>query len=217
MAWDNIPDWALQVASSILVTVKEKDPHTFFHCCRVGRGSRQLAKAMGLNEFEQAVLEFSGLFHDIGKVGIPDNILLKPGRLDRDEIEVMKAHPLKSAAILEPLSDNAFFRFLMPGVRYHHEKVDGTGYPFKLSGERIPLPARVVAVVDTFDAMTNVRSYRKGLPRDKILQELKDFANRQFDAQVVKIFLESLPHFENTAPGEIEKEEQVIARLLKVA
>ncbi|MGE0762078.1 MAG: HD-GYP domain-containing protein [Bdellovibrionales bacterium] len=217
MAWDDIPEWATQIANSILLTVKEKDPHTFYHCCRVGRGARQLAKAAGLNEFEQAVLEYSGLFHDVGKVGIPDNILLKPGRLDREEIEVMKAHPIKSAAIIDPLTHNPFFRFMLPGVRYHHEKIDGTGYPFGLVGDRIPLSARLVAVVDTYDAMTNVRPYRKPLPKDKVIQELKDFSGRQFDAQLVKVFLELLPHIERQDPDKTSQEEMVVASILKAA
>jgi HD-GYP domain-containing protein (c-di-GMP phosphodiesterase class II) len=217
VAWDDIPEWALKTANCILQTVKEKDPHTFFHCCRVGRGSRQLARAMGLNEFEQSVLEFSGLFHDIGKVGIPDNILLKPGRLDPAEIDIMKAHPVKSAAIIAPLSDNAFFRFLMPGVRYHHERIDGTGYPFGLAGERIPLPAKVIAVIDSYDAMSNVRPYRKPLSHDKVIKELKDFSGRQFDANLVKIFLEILPSIVKQKPDQLENDELVIARILKAA
>lgn len=215
--WDNIPEWATQVANSILLAVKEKDPHTFLHCCRVGRASRQLAKAMGLNEFEQAVLEYSGLFHDVGKVGIPDNILLKPGRLEATEIEIMKDHPLKSAAIIDPLTNNAFFRFMLPGIRYHHEKIDGTGYPFGLVADRIPLSARVVAVVDTYDAMTNVRPYRKPLAKDKVIHELKDFSGRQFDAQIVKTFLELLPHLEKADPAKTSQEEMVVAKILKVA
>lgn len=217
MAWDDIPAWATDVANSILRTVKEKDPHTFYHCCRVGRGSRQLAKAIGLNEFEQAVLEYSGLFHDVGKVGIPDNILLKPGRLDKEEIEVMKAHPVKSAQIIDPLSHSAFFRFMLPGVRYHHEKIDGTGYPFGLVGERIPLPARLIAVVDTFDAMTNVRSYRKALSKEKVIQELIDYSGSQFDTQLVKIFLEVLPHLEKAQPEKMGEDEVIIPAILKAA
>jgi HD-GYP domain-containing protein (c-di-GMP phosphodiesterase class II) len=110
MSWDDIPSWSADIAKAILLSVKEKDPHTFYHCLRVGRVSRQLAKAMGLNEFEQAVLEFSGMFHDIGKIGVPDHILLKPGKLDPHETEVMKSHPMKSSAIVEPLTKTAFFR-----------------------------------------------------------------------------------------------------------
>lgn len=216
MAWDDIPSWATDVANSILQTVREKDPHTFFHCCRVGRGSRKLAKAMGLNEFEQAVLEFTGLFHDIGKVGIPDDILLKPSKLTAEEVVVMKTHAEKSAAIIEPLTHVAFFRFTMPGIKYHHEKIDGSGYPFGLAGERIPLPARVVAVIDTFDAMTNARPYRNPIPIDKVIQELKDFSGTQFDSHMVKIFLELLPHL-NKDEEKQQKEEMVVSKILKAA
>ena len=91
MSWDDIPDWAVAEAERLLEEVRKVDEHTFHHCLRVGRGSRSLAKAMGLNEFEQAVMEFSGLFHDIGKAKIPAEILQKPSRLDRDEIEVIKS------------------------------------------------------------------------------------------------------------------------------
>ncbi len=216
MAWDDIPSWATEVANSILQTVKEKDPFTFYHCLRVGRMSRKLAKALGLNEFEQGVLEFSGLFHDVGKVGIPDEILLKPSRLNRDEVEVMKAHPVKSAQIVEPLGHNPFFRFTLPGIRYHHEKIDGTGYPFGLVGERIPLPARLVAVVDTFDAMSNARPYRKPIPVEKVIQELKDFSGTQFDTHMVKVFLEALPHWQKEKEEE-DKEEVAISHILRAA
>ncbi|MBX7232612.1 MAG: HD-GYP domain-containing protein [Bdellovibrionales bacterium] len=218
MSWDDIPDWSKQVANSLLVSVKEKDLHTFQHCCRVGRRARQLGKALGLNEFEQAVLEYSGLFHDVGKVGIPDQILLKPGRLDTSEIEVMKSHPLKSVSIIEPLSHNAFFRFIMPGIRYHHERMDGLGYPHGLSGENIPLNARIITVVDTFDAMTNARSYRKAIPLEKVELELKNFSGTQFDAQLVKTFLELLPHLHNEKTQHQEsKEEVVVSHILKAA
>lgn len=213
MSWNDIPSWANDVANSILQTVKKKDPFTFYHCCRVGMASRKLAKAMGLNEFEQAVLEYSGLFHDIGKVGVPDNILLKAGRLTNDEIEIMKAHPIKSAEIIEPLSHIPFFRFLLPGIRYHHERMDGAGYPFNLVGERIPLPARVIAVVDSYDAMSNKRPYREALSREKVIKELVDYSGSQFDANIVKIFIEALPYFQE----ETEEENLVISHVLKAA
>lgn len=216
VAWDDIPTWAADAANAILQTVKEKDEHTFFHCARVGRGARKLGRAMGLNEYEQAVLEFSGLFHDVGKVGIPDSILLKPGRLDKEEIDTMKSHPVKSVQIIEPLSHIPFFRFLIPGIRYHHEKIDGSGYPFGLVGERIPLMARVISVIDTFDAMSNTRPYRKGLPLDRVKQELIDFSGTQFDAQIVKTFLEALPTW-NESEEQHERDEIVIARVVKAA
>lgn len=170
---------------------------------------------MGLNEFEQAVMEYSGLFHDVGKVGIPDDVLLKPGKLTPEQIELMKNHPIKSVQVLEPLSHIPFFRFLLPGVRYHHEKIDGTGYPFGLKGERIPLPARVVAVVDTVDAMTNARPYRKALPMEKAIQELHDFSGSQFDSAIVKTYIEAAKHWKKI--DEPTEDEMVISRILKKA
>lgn len=215
-AWEDIPDWALDEARALLEEVRKVDPHTFGHCCRVGRGSRRLAKALGLNEFEQAVLEFSGLFHDIGKAKIPVEILTKPARLDKDEIEVMKSHPIKSVEMISRHENEAFFRFLLPGVRYHHEKVDGTGYPYGLSGDAIPLFARLISIVDTFDAMTQARVYRKALPREKAIKELLDFSGRQFDPQLVRVFVDLLPHWENEAK-KAEKEELVISSIFKKA
>jgi HD-GYP domain-containing protein (c-di-GMP phosphodiesterase class II) len=214
LAWDDVPDFALDVARTLLQTVKDNDEHTFYHCCRVGRGSRRLAKALGMNEFEQIVLEFSGLFHDIGKSKIPHEILVKPTRLEKAEIEIMKTHPMKSAEMISHLEHIPFFRFLMAGIRLHHEKVDGTGYPFGLKGDAIPLPARLIAVVDTYDAMTNHRPYRKPLSKEKAIQELLDFSSTQFDPEMVRIFLDLLPHQESEEKR-AEKEELVIASLLK--
>ena len=128
----------------------------------------------------------------------------------------MKSHPLKSAAMISHLDHVPFFRFLLPGIRCHHEKVDGTGYPYGLKGETIPLPARLISVVDTFDAMTNQRPYRKPLPVEKAVQELLDFSNRQFDPQMVRVFLDLLPYKE-IEEKRAEKEELVIASIVKAA
>lgn len=210
-----IPEWAHLTADALLQAVKQKDPHTFYHCARVGRAARRLGKAMGLNEFEQAVLEFSGLFHDIGKVGVPDNILLKPGRLTTNEMDVMKSHAEISVDILRPLMDTPFFRFLIPGVRFHHEKIDGTGYGMGLAGEKIPLVARVLAVVDTVDAMKNTRPYRKGLSMEIIKEELVRCSGTQFDANIVQVYLKSLS--EQADIEEASGDELVIAHILKAA
>jgi putative nucleotidyltransferase with HDIG domain len=214
VAWDDIPDWSLETARGLLDLVKQVDDFTFYHCCRVGRGSRKLAKAIGLNEFEQGVLEYAGLFHDIGKAKIPREILIKPGRLDRNEIEVIKSHPLLSVEMIQHLNHVPFFRFMLPGIRYHHEKIEGTGYPNGLKGDDIPLFARVIAVVDSYDAMTNVRPYRNQLAQEKAIQELKDFSGTQFDPQLVKTFLEILPEI---SEGQETKEEVVVARIIKAA
>jgi len=214
LAWDDIPDWSVGFARDLLVTVKEKDPFTFLHCCRVGRGSRQLAKAIGLNEFEQAILEYSGLFHDVGKARIPVEVLTKPGRLDQNEIEIMKSHPALSAEMIQPLDHVPFFRFMLPGVKYHHEKVEGSGYPFGLKGDAIPLFARVIAVVDAHDAMTHARSYRQPLPEEKAIKELLDFSGRQFDYHLVKAYLEILPYIKKESE---QTDEVVIPQIIKAA
>ncbi|MGE3682580.1 MAG: HD-GYP domain-containing protein [Bdellovibrionales bacterium] len=216
MAWDDIPDWSVSVAATLLEEVRNVDAFTFHHCCRVGRNSRRLAKAMGLNEFEQAVLEYAGLFHDIGKARIPKEVLTKPGRLDKNEIEVMKSHPMLSAQMIQHLDHIPFFRFMLPGVRYHHETIEGTGYPNSIRGESIPIFARVIAVVDSFDAMTHARSYRKPLPQEKAIQEIKDFSGRQFDAQIAKYFLDLLPHLPKDQE-KAESEEVVIREILRIA
>ncbi len=216
MAWDDIPDWSLEVAKQLLDQVKEKDMFTFEHCCRVGRGSRKLAKALGLNEYEQAIVEYAGLFHDIGKTQIPLEILVKPGRLDKNEIEIIKSHAKLSADMIQHLDQTPFFRFMLPGIKYHHEKMDGGGYPNNLQGENIPLFARLIAVVDAYDAMTNMRPYRNPLPEEKAIQEIKDYSGSQFDPRLVEAFLKLLPEYKKASSLD-EKEEVVVARLIKAA
>lgn len=215
MAWDDIPDWALNTARELLAEVKAKDEFTFHHCCRVGRQSRRLAKAMGLNDFEQAILEYAGLFHDIGKARIPTEVLTKPGRLNKEEIEIIKAHPTLSAEMIKHLDHVPFFRFMLPGIKYHHERIDGGGYPHALRGDAIPLFARVIAVVDSYDAMTNARPYRNPLAPEKAVQELKDFSGTQFDYHLVQAYLELLPV--QADPESVEREEVVVAHILKSA
>ncbi|MBC7692764.1 MAG: HD-GYP domain-containing protein [Methylotenera sp.] len=193
MAWDNIPDWAYSVTETLLQALKERDPYTYGHCRRVAHNAKLLAQAAGLNEYEQRVIEFSSMFHDLGKIGIPDSILLKPGKLTNEEQAVIRYHPIKSAEILAPLSQVPFFRATLPGVRHHHERMDGLGYPDGVFGENIPLSARIILISDTFDAMTSTRPYRKGLPIEHAYKELTQFAGRQFDPQLVKTFLEAHP------------------------
>jgi putative nucleotidyltransferase with HDIG domain len=192
-SWTDIPEWTLDASKAIMQTVRIKDVGTYEHCIRVSQGARLLAKAAGLNELDQKIVEFAGLFHDVGKIGVPDEILLKPSRLTDEEFEVMKLHPEKSVEILQPLAHIEFYSRLIPGVRYHHERFDGSGYPHEVAGEEIPLESRLILVVDTFDAMTADRAYRKGLPPSVAMQELKDFAGRQFDPRLVKIFCEAQP------------------------
>ncbi len=193
MAWDNIPDWANQVAGALLQALKERDPYTYGHCLRVARNSRLLAEAAGLNEYEQRVVEYASLFHDLGKMGIPDSILLKPGRLTQDEEAIMRAHPEKSEKIISSLTHVPFFKAVAPGVRHHHERMDGAGYPDGVFGQKIPLSARIILIADTFDAMTTTRPYRKGLTKEVAYKELRLFSGRQFDTDLVKVFLKAHP------------------------
>jgi putative nucleotidyltransferase with HDIG domain len=187
MAYD-IPDWSVEVAQNIMAKVKLKDLDTFDHCVRVSRMAKLLARAAGLNEFDARIVEYAGLFHDIGKVGVPDEILLKPAKLTDEEYQIMKSHPVLSVKILEPVAHLEFFGKTMPGVRYHHERFDGRGYPDGVKGEDIPLASRIILVVDTFDAMTWSRPYRRGLSTEVAYKELVDFAGRQFDPKLVEIF-----------------------------
>lgn len=191
--WRDIPDWAMAVANSLLQALKERDPYTYGHCRRVARNARLLARDAGLSEYEQKIVEYSSLFHDLGKMGIPDAILLKPGRLTPQEEAIMRAHPVKSAEIIQPLSQIPFFRASLPGVRHHHERMDGEGYPDRIKGSAIPLTARIILIADTFDAMTTTRPYRKGLAHEIAYKELKQFSGRQFDPQLVQVFLKAHP------------------------
>jgi len=193
---EGAPDWSFQAVQTILAALNAKDPYTYSHCVRVGLMARLLAEAIGLNTHEQNICQFAGTLHDVGKMGTPDSILKKPGRLTNEENVLMKDHPLESVRIVEPLAHIPFFRFCLPGVRHHHERIDGKGYPDQLSGDAIPLTARVVTISDSFDAMTQSRVYRRGLSREFAFKELRTFSGSQFDAHLVKIFLEAFPHWE---------------------
>jgi HD-GYP domain-containing protein (c-di-GMP phosphodiesterase class II) len=212
MAREEIPKWATVVAQTLMAALKERDPYTYGHCRRVARTSRLLAQAAGLNDYQQNIVEYSSLFHDLGKMGIPDSVLLKPGKLTAEERQIILEHPIKSAEIVQPLSADPFFRATIPGIRHHHERIDGMGYPDGVAGDKIPLTARIILIADTYDAMTTTRPYRKGMDPEVAYKELKQFANRQFDAQLVQIFVQAHPGF-----GEMEQEitEEFIAASFK--
>lgn len=189
--WGDIPAWAYDSAQALMHSLKLVDPVTYAHCCRVGEMSRKLARDAGLNEYEQKLAEFAGLFHDLGKIGISQSIIAKPGKLDADEFQIMKKHSELSEEIIKPLCKNKFFAQIQPVVRGHHERVDGTGYPDKKRGDEVPLLARIILVVDTYDAMTETRAYRKGLPVDVVYAELRRYSGTQFDSQLVNTFLQA--------------------------
>ena len=146
-----------------------------------------LGRALELSDHELRNLKWSAYLHDIGKIGIPDHILSKPSALTAEEMEMIKDHPMLG---YEMISGIEFLKQATEVVLYHHERYDGSGYPFGLKGERIPLAARIFAVVDTMDAMVFDRPYRKALPFSACVEEIKKEAGRQLDPNVVARFLE---------------------------
>jgi putative nucleotidyltransferase with HDIG domain len=166
-----------------------RDHETEGHTRRVAEITVKIAREMGVPEEELVHIRRGALLHDIGKMGIPDNILLKPGPLDEHEWEIMHSHAKRAYDLLHPIE------YLRPALEvplHHHEKFDGTGYPDGLKGSEIPLPARIFAVVDVWDALTSDRPYRKAWTAKKSLNYVKDQSGKHFDPDVVKVFLEQI-------------------------
>ena len=168
-------------------TVEAKDPYTRGHSDRVSEYSVLIGKKLGLDENTLHILKIGGLFHDIGKIGIPDSILLKESKLSDEEYSQIKNHPMIGVHML---GDAAIFTDILPIVKHHHERYDGRGYPSQLVGEDIPYVARIAAVADTFDAMTSKRSYRDSLPIDVVRAEIERCSGTQFDPNIAKVFLD---------------------------
>lgn len=168
-------------------TVEAKDPYTRGHSDRVSEYSVLIGKKLGLDERTLHILKIGGLFHDIGKIGIPDSILLKESKLSDEEYSQIKNHPMIGVHML---GDAAIFTDILPIVKHHHERYDGRGYPSQLVGEDIPYVARIAAVADTFDAMTSKRSYRDSLPIDVVRAEIERCSGTQFDPNIAKVFLD---------------------------
>ena len=176
----------VQTVSSFILAIEEKDRYTQGHSKRVAEYSSLMADILNLTESDRLDLIYAAQLHDIGKIGISEQLLNKPGKLNVVEYETIKTHPHKGVKILEPLE---FLGHLLPIIEGHHEWFDGHGYPHGLKGENIPFLARIIAVCDTFDAMTSARSYRKPLPLKIAIQEIKDGSGSQFDPQTVDAFL----------------------------
>ena len=166
--------------------VDEKDPYTRGHSDRVTRYSLMIAKEMDLPGAFMEILQVSAQLHDVGKIGIEDHILKKPGALTEEEFEVMKTHTTKGANILRPVTQLAE---MLPGIELHHEALDGRGYPYGLKGDQIPLLARVIAVADTFDALTTNRPYQQAHTPDQALQIIKNLAGKRLDPAAVAALL----------------------------
>jgi putative nucleotidyltransferase with HDIG domain len=192
---------------SMIVTlsgvVEARDLYTDKHMKDISEYSVEIAKKLGLSDNDAENIRKAALLHDLGKVTVPDNILMKAGKLSAEEMDIIKKHPVYGAKMIEPVEPIKDAREI---IKHHHESYNGSGYPDGLKGNDIPLGARIIAVADAFGAMTTDRPYRKALTMDKAIKELRDYSGEQFDPNIVKIFISILHEkgilggYEKTAP-----------------
>lgn len=173
------------VVVSLALAVEARDPYTQGHSRHVGELAERMARRLGLPEEEQRMYKIAGFLHDVGKIGIPDAILQKPSMLTPEEYQIIIQHPVIGAKICEPLK---LAKGAIPAIRHHHERFDGNGFPDKLKGEDIPVSARVIGLVDAYDAMVYDRPYRKGLPPVAAIANLEQFTGQLFDPKLLDIF-----------------------------
>jgi len=166
----------------LAAAIDEKDPYTRGHSGRVAKYSILIAQQLGLAADELEKIRISALLHDVGKIGVDDRVLKKPGALTPEEFALMKQHPLKGANIMRPVAQ---LKEMLPGIELHHEHVDGGGYPHGIQGDEIPLMARIIAVADTLDAMTTNRPYQTAMDLEFAMNRIVALANTKFDAAVV--------------------------------
>jgi response regulator RpfG family c-di-GMP phosphodiesterase len=187
----------LSAITSVARTVEERDPYTAGHSRRVRSYSLHLARALGLDRRQKRLLSLAAQLHDVGKVGVPDAILNKPGRLTEEEYDVVRQHPVTGEHILAPVLRN---REILAGIRGHHERLDGSGYPDGLKGDKIPLFAKLIAIPDCFDALTTSRAYRDAMPVLQALEIICAGAGTHFEPAFVRAFLEVAPRLQSEEP-----------------
>ena len=185
--YNELEQFIVDMVKSLVQAIEAKDTYTRGHSERVGRYSMLLAERMALDKEQKANLQWAAMLHDVGKIGVAEAILNKPGPLTDDEYAQIKTHPSQGHAILKPLAPLAG---ALPGILHHHERYDGKGYPDGLKGEEIPLLGRIIAVPDTFDAINSNRAYRKGRSVQKAAEIVKSVAGSQLDARIVEVFTE---------------------------
>ena len=176
---------ALGTLQAMSRAIDARDPYTRGHSERVARLSFEIAQILGLEETACQEIYVAGILHDVGKIGVPDRVLLKPGALTAEEFDIIKQHPEIGYRIVEQLGK---LHFTLPGVLYHHERWDGGGYPHQLAGDKIPLMARIIAVADSFDAMTSSRPYRHATPIGQACDIIQGGAGKQWDGMLVRCF-----------------------------
>ena len=187
--YEKLENAYMESIETLRLAVDAKDIYTRGHSDRVSEYCVLIGKKLGLSEDDIKALKIGGLFHDIGKIGVPDSVLLKEEKLTDEEYSQIKNHPSIGAHIL---STATIFSDILPIVKHHHEKYNGTGYPSKLSGESIPYLARIAALADTFDAMSSKRPYRDALSIEVIKEEIKKNKGTQFDPKLADVFLDIL-------------------------
>ncbi len=184
------------VLFALAQSIEARDPFTNGHCARLSEASAQLGAQMGLAEEALIALRRAGIVHDIGKVAVPDAILLKPGPLTPEERQILQVHPVVGERICLPLKS---FRLVLPIIRHHHERYDGSGYPDGLRSDQIPVTARVLQIVDVYDALTNNRPYKRALSREEALETMRKEAERGWlDLQVLAEFSGHFPALERS-------------------
>ncbi len=183
--YEEINKLFLSTVEALATAIDAKDPYTYGHSRRVAELSVAISNEMGMPKDRVRKLELASLLHDIGKIGTPESILRKPGMLQPEEYEKIKEHPAKGAEILSMITG---FKEIVTWIRHHHEWYDGKGYPDCIAAEHIPLEARILAVADSYDAMTSDRPYRKGMPSDAVLNIMGQFSRSQFDPAILEVF-----------------------------
>jgi HD-GYP domain-containing protein (c-di-GMP phosphodiesterase class II) len=185
----------VNIIETLANALDERDKYTHGHSRRVTNLSLALGDKIGLQSNDFKLLRLGSILHDIGKIGVPDSILLKPGKLTNEEFEIIKNHPGQGGNILLPMKHDHKVWQLIPIVRHHHERYDGKGYPDGLMGKKIPLLARVVAVADSYDAMTSDRPYRKGMTKEKALNEIEKGTDTQYDPHLAMEFVSMMKQY----------------------
>ncbi|HEY2380618.1 MAG TPA: HD-GYP domain-containing protein [Terriglobia bacterium] len=183
---DTFREQVLAMASTLVSLVDLRDCYTGGHSTRVAEYSHRIAVELGMTDSETEMVLMAASLHDVGKIGVPDHILLKPGRLTEDEFEYIKKHSEFGWMVLRNVEG---FEEASLILLHHHERFDGAGYPGELAGDQIPFGARIVAVADTYDALTTNRPYRRSQEHEKAVNEIARCANTQFDPRVVDAFL----------------------------
>jgi len=195
---------SLNVLRTMVNVLEQRDSYTAGHSRRVTEVALTIAERAGVPEEERKTLRLAGLIHDVGKSGIEDTILRKPARLAPEEYSVIRTHPERGVQIIEPLD---FLKGALPIVRHHHECFDGKGYPAGLKGEAIPLGARIVAIADTYDAITSSRAYRRSRGQEAALAEIERCSGTQFDPDLASLFVKIChPPGGGCAPFSLEEE-----------